>query len=102
MKVGTLALILVAPAIFLEAKGLTVLWAWFVMPTFGAAALAFYAAMGLSLCVSYLRGSYSHSRQTEGLYDEAVDTSNFSTMTTHFFITPLMVLGLGWLIQLGM
>ena len=68
---------------------LTVLWGWFVVPTFGLPALALVPAMGLSLVVSFL--TYQHNATTQ--------SKGTGEATAHAALMPLFVLGIGWAVH---
>jgi hypothetical protein len=73
---------------------LTVLWAWFVVPTFGLPALALAPAIGLSLVVSFL---------THQLTSKEDDKRDFSDRMARaigvVLLMPLFVLGIGWVVR---
>lgn len=43
----------------------SILWGWFVVPTFGLAPLSIPAAIGLAMCVSYLTYDYNDAKDPD-------------------------------------
>ena len=70
---------------------LHILWGWFIVPTFPAApSINIPKAMGIALIVGFLTSHYQ-------------DTSEHSNgVLFHTFITPILALAIGWVIQLFM
>ena len=73
---------------------LTVLWGWFLVPTFGMPALALAPAIGLSLVVSFLTHQSDAAKEQEGSSME-----RFSKAVAHSLLMPALVLGVGWVVQ---
>lgn len=73
---------------------LTVLWAWFVMPTFGLPALGIAPAIGLALVVSFLTHQSDAAKKPEGDFAERM-----ATAVAYAFLLPLLVLGIGWVVH---
>lgn len=69
---------------------LSILWGWFMIPVFGLPALTAMQAAGVKLTVRVI--TYTHRREEEK--DDWLITS-FVEAT----ILPLVLLGLGWIIQ---
>lgn len=94
--VGVVTLMVVGAV--LNGYALSVLWGWFVVPTFGAPPLLIVPAIGISLVVSYLTHQMPNSK------DE--DDRAFGQMVAHRTgITigkPLFALFFGWIIHLFM
>lgn len=70
------------------------LWAWFIVPTFGVAALGLAPAIGLCLIIGYITYQYSSA-------DYQAD-ANFGNVVTSGFVRPLMALIIGYAIHLCM
>jgi hypothetical protein len=68
---------------------LTMLWAWFVTPTFGLPLLSIPQAIGLCLVVNMLAG------QSRTGKDGDKDWANLLAVA---FVGPLLVLAMGWII----
>jgi hypothetical protein len=66
---------------------LTKLWLWFVVPTFGVAALSIPAAYGMGMLVVYL------TRPTTAFRSEVRD---IPTEVAATILTPALALTLGW------
>ena len=73
---------------------LTVLWAWFVVPTFGLPALAVAPAIGLSLLVSFLTHQGDAIKEPEGSSLERT-----SKAVSLALVMPALVLGIGWVVR---
>ena len=73
---------------------LTVLWAWFVVPTFNLPALALAPAIGLSLVVSYLTHQSDAAKASEGDFSERM-----ARACAYALLLPLFVLGIGWVVH---
>lgn len=84
---GWLLLLILPFAIVWSAYVLTILWGWFAVTAFGLPVLSIAQAAGLSLLVTY----YRNSRVEDKTFDETIGA---------WVITPLMYLGLGWVIKL--
>jgi hypothetical protein len=75
-------------------RGLTisVLWGWFIVPTFNIAALSIPVAIGVGLILSYI----THQEiKTDG--DKKVADIIIRTI-----LNPLVVIGFGWIVKLFM
>lgn len=73
---------------------LTVLWEWFVVPTFGLHPLAIAPAIGLSLVVSYLTHQSDAAKTPDGDFADRM-----ARACAYAFLLPLVVLGIGWVVQ---
>jgi len=89
--VGVLALLTIAS--IWKGYVLTVLWGWFVVPTFGLPALALAPAIGLAMVVSFL--TYQHTASQEP--DPDVST-RMAKAIAHTLVMPALVLGIGWVV----
>ena len=72
---------------------LSVLWGWFIVPTFEARPLAVLPAIGLALVVGYLT---KQEQQTEDTRDK--DDKIISALV-HMFLSPLIALLFGWILH---
>jgi len=73
---------------------LTVLWDWFMVPTFGLSPLALAPAMGLILLVSFLTHQSDAVKEPEGTsYEKTVKAISYT------LLLPAMVLGCGWVVK---
>lgn len=93
MIVGAVVFMLTALAL-LNAFVIQYLWLWFVVPTFGLAALTFVQAIGFGIIVGYL--THQH---TPKFKNQTPDTNNDLMM---IYLRPFMVLGIAWIVQLFM
>lgn len=92
-----LVLLIVTPLMaILQGWVLTVLWSWFVVPTFGLPELSIAVAIGLSLIVGMFKG-YSTTRKSEDL-----ETSEKVGQVIVMIFGPFFVLFLGWIVHLFM
>lgn len=73
---------------------LTVLWGWFVVPTFGLPVLAIAPAIGLSLVVSFLTHQSDATKEQDGSSSE-----RFAKSVAHALLMPAMVLGIGAVVR---
>jgi len=89
--IAILAIALVVVTVALEGWVLSVLWAWFMVPTFGLAALTIPQALGLSIIASCLT-SHPNSRDSSG--ESAVETFLRS------ILRPLIALACGFVVRL--
>ena len=73
---------------------LTVLWGWFVVPTFGAPMLALAPAIGLAMVASYLTHQYMPKVAREG------DTwDQIWHAVGHTAMKPALALAIGWVVK---
>lgn len=72
---------------------LTIVWSWFVVPTLGLPALTLVPAIGLALVASFMTYHYVYAKDTRS-HGEQVGTA-----ATLAFAYPLLVLGMGWVIN---
>jgi len=92
-----LVLLIVTPLVaILQGWVLTVLWSWFIVPTFGLPELSIAVAIGLSLIVSMFRG-YNNTTKNENL-----EKSEQVGKVIVLLFGPLFVLFLGWIVHLFM
>lgn len=93
-----LVLLVVTPLVaILQGWVLTVLWSWFVVPTFDLPELSIAVAIGLSLIVGMFRGY-----NTTTTKDENEETSTKVAKVVVLFFGPLFVLFMGWIVHLFM
>ncbi len=71
---------------------LTVLWGWFVVPTFGLPQLSLVPAIGVSMVASYLSHQYIPSK----------DGDSFTSALAYSITYPLITLLFGWIVHLFM
>ena len=76
---------------------LSVLWGWFVVPTFGAPALDVVPAIGIALVVGYM---------THQMREKKKDEQSFKQMIAHgtayAVLKPSFALFTGWIVHLFM
>lgn len=72
---------------------LTILWAWFVVPTFHLPQLAIAPAIGISMIVKYLTHQNDFEKGDREWEDQVVRVLFYAA----FY--PLMVLGFGWIVH---
>ena len=78
---------------------LSVLWGWFMVPTFGLPDLSVAAAVGISLIVRYLTDQHKSSEpKNEG----ETFGEKFGTAIGIAILAPLFALFFGWIIHLFM
>lgn len=75
---------------------LTILWGWFIVPTFGLPRLGIAPALGVSLVVGYLTRHWVDVKSPERTSAERW------TRTFAITLSPLLSLGMGWVVHLFM
>ncbi|TSC73972.1 MAG: hypothetical protein G01um101444_416 [Parcubacteria group bacterium Gr01-1014_44] len=91
------AVLMVASSIF-NGYALSVLWGWFVVPTFGAPALGIVPAIGIATVVAYLTHQIDTNKKEEKR--SFGETIAYSTAIT--FLKPSFALLFGWVVHLFM
>lgn len=95
--VALLILIVLVPVMaVMQGWVLTILWGWFVVPTFGLPQLSIAVAIGFSLIVSLFRGAQQSKTPDERSTEEKVGQALV------LFFGPLIVLFFGWIVHLFM
>ncbi len=79
---------------------LTVLWAWFVVPTFHLPQLSVVTAIGLAIVVSYLTHQIDTDDKEEG--NKKSWGERFGMSITYAIIKPSFALFFGWIVHLFM
>jgi len=74
---------------------LSILWGWFMVPTFGLPTLSMPQAMGIALVVSYLTYHYNGVPAQEKEKTKAEKIISVSMP----ILRPLFTLGFGWVIH---
>jgi len=96
--VGILAIlgfpVLVALSAVTAGWVLSILWGWFVVPAFGIPALTIAQAIGVSYVVSFLARRTAQPNKGEKEHSEVI--WGLSVL----LISPLLTLGIGWVIHL--
>jgi hypothetical protein len=94
--VGWIAGVLAALALSSMWRGyvLTVLWGWFLVPTFGLSALALAPAIGLAVVVSFLTHQSDATKEQEGDF-----STRMARAAGHALVMPALVLGIGWVVH---
>src|SRR3989344_254836 len=97
LVVGMLVLIggIMVVATLLRGYVLSVLWRWFMVPTLGLPALSVAQAIGIALVVGML------THQSQHYYPEDKDekTSNKVVRIIEPFLTPFVILLIGWVVR---
>lgn len=90
---GCLVLLTLTPvAIMVQAWAIRTIWAWFIVPEFGAKPLSFIGAYGISTfagLISYKGGFTSKGKTMEEILGAFVGSA---------FVYPLMTVGIAWLV----
>lgn len=92
---GLVLLGLLGPAAIWRGYILSVLWSWFVVPTFDIPRLSVAVAIGISLVVTMLIGDNGKGDSDED--DEPQVTFVFAI--AKIFFLPLFILGIGWIVK---
>jgi len=93
--IGVITLIVVSSV--LNGYVLSVLWGWFVVPTFGAPQLSIAPAIGIALVVSYMTHQ-THDCQKE----DKSPGEKIAVGTAILVLKPLVALFFGWIVLLFM
>lgn len=76
---------------------LSVLWGWFVVPTFGAPALGLVPAIGVAIVVGYLTHQTHDCKKEEKSFGEKIAEG-----TVMAILKPSFALFFGWIVHLFM
>lgn len=87
-----LAMAMTLPGLLVRAFVFMKLWAWFVVVQFDLAALTLETAIGIGLIVSFLT-----LRSTPYVKEEA--KAIFTRALAHSFVSPAVVLLIGWVVH---
>jgi hypothetical protein len=93
---GIVAAVMLIVAVGSVVRGwvLTMLWAWFVVPTFGAQPLEIAPAIGCALVVSYLTHQPGPTNESAGNLEDV-----FGRLIGHTMLVPFIALGFGWIVK---
>lgn len=92
-----LLFLIVASSIF-NGYALSVLWGWFVVPTFGVPQLSVVSAIGIALIVSYMTHQITDDKKGEkGNFGETMAQATANAITK-----PLFALLFGYIVHLFM
>ena len=91
------AVLMVASSIF-NGYALSVLWGWFVVPTFGVPVLGIVPAIGIAMVVSYLTHQIdTHKKEEKRSFGKTIAHS-----TVFAILKPSLALFFGWVVHLFM
>ena len=85
------------PALILQAWLTSIMWGWFVVPTFHVPALSIPVAIGIRLCVRALWGNDSSMTNKN---DGNTKTERLTHAITIAYIAPIFVFGMGYIVHL--
>ena len=89
-------IVVIVLSVIMNGWAISTLWAWFVVPIFALPTLGIAQAIGLSCLVGLFRQSSTNS-------DKAKDTTDaLATALGQALVTPVITVGLGWVIHLFM
>lgn len=86
-------MLLLAMTSAVRAVTLSILWKWFIVPTFGLAPLEPLHAFGLSLFLGYLMPNHSQSKKDKG-WEEVL-----SDIVGNALVVPVVVLAIGYVVK---
>lgn len=90
-------IVLIVASSILNGYVLSVLWGWFVVPTFGAPSLSIAPAIGIALVVGYM---------THQIHDCQKEDRSFSQKIAEgvamIVLKPMLALFFGWIVHLFM
>lgn len=72
---------------------LSILWAWFIVTTFGLPVLNIPTAIGLSCVVSFLTYQHDHTKDERSGVEKCVEGALV------LFLHPLLALFVGWIVK---
>lgn len=102
----TLFLIGVVPRAIFHGYALSVLWGWFVVPTFGAPDLAVVPAIGIGLMVGFLSRQLPRRKTQEEKEEEEQEENkvwkDFAYNMAMTILWPSTILLAGWIVHLFM
>ena len=84
-------IVLVVISSILRGYVLSVLWGWFVVPTFGLPALSIPIAIGISLILAFTTHQISVKKEED---------KSFGTQFSNIILYPLLTLAIGWIVTL--
>ena len=90
------AIILMVLSAIFSGYALSVLWSWFIVPTFGLPAISIPVAIGISIIVGYMSRSVTEKDEDESFGD--IMTKGIITAITK----PAMALLIGYVVHLFM
>ena len=98
--IGMAALIgaVIAVGAILNGFVLTILWGWFIVPTFHLSPLSIPAAIGIAMVTGYLTHQYAPDVEEK----ERSDGEKILRATLMIVLRPLAVLGIGYVVHLYM
>ena len=91
----TVYLVTMAGSMWFNGYALAVLWAWFIVPTFGCVSLTVPAAIGMAMTVSYL----THRITREDAEDKRALTEKLGWGIAAAIIKPSMALLFGFVVK---
>lgn len=80
---------------------LSVLWAWFIVPTFELQAISIPAAIGVSLLVNYLTSKSPQANEGNQSGQSKI-AQTFINGLVFMFFSPLFALGMGAVVRMFM
>lgn len=97
--IGTMVMVLITGVLGTVLNGwvLTLLWQWFIVPTFGLAPLALVPAIGVSLVAHYITNQFRDVQEVE-----RSPWGKFGVALLHSFGYPLIALGIGAVVRMFM
>lgn len=87
--------VMIVPMALWRGYVLSILWGWFIVPTFGAPALSLVAAIGLSLVVGMFTAHLSSKKKDE-------DDNALTNYLVNGFVWPGIALLFGYIVTLFM
>ena len=95
LAVGLMVITLV-PSLLMYGFVLSKFWAWFMVPQFGLPALGLASAIGVSLVATCLSSGRCNGREIE---KSLQSLAYFNNYISYNFILPLVLLGIGYVVQ---
>ena len=84
--------LLIAVASIWRGYVFSVLWGWFIVPTFALPALSIPLAIGIAMVVSFLTYQFHHNK------DDRKTGDKVAAAVGTIILYPLLTLGIGWVV----
>ena len=96
-----IAFVMVFAAVF-NGYALSVLWEWFVVPTFGAPQLSIVSAIGIAMTIQYLVNPKMYTSAGEEKDEGKGLEQKIAEAILKIALNPLLALFFGWIVHLFM
>lgn len=87
------SIVIAIPAFLIDGYVITKLWHWFIVAHFGVANLPLSIAIGLSILISFVTGTYAE-------YTTTKEKAQFRNWCFFYFARPVFILLTGYIVSL--